>query len=101
VQKPKATIEGTCFLRPKASDKEKMKSLPPVEDDVDPDGVQGATIVADSDDEHEEIPAPPHVVPVTVVEPAVVEEVIAKEAIEETVEEVKPKKKIVRKKTDA
>jgi hypothetical protein len=92
VQKPKQSMEGTCFLKPKASDVKMMKSLPPPEDEVDPDGIQGATIVADSDDEHE-LPEPvptPAVVPVKVEEPVV-----------ETIEEVKPKKKIVRKKTDA
>jgi hypothetical protein len=90
VQKPKQTMEGTCFLKPKASDKEKMKTLPPPEDDIDPDGVP-TTIVADSDDEHDD-PVPvsvPSAVPTPVSVPA------------ETVEEVKPKKKIVRKKTDA
>jgi hypothetical protein len=92
VQKPKQSMEGTCFLKPKASDVKMMKALTPPEDEVDPDGVQGATIVADSDDEHElPEPAPaPVVVPVKVEEPVV-----------ETIEEVKPKKKIVRKKTEA
>jgi len=85
VQKPKQTMEGTCFLKPKAADKEKMKTLPPPEDPVDPDGVP-TTIVADSDDEHEDLPAP---VPVVTA--------VAEEA---AVEEVKPKKKIVRKKAD-
>ncbi len=89
VQKPKQTMEGTCFLKPKAADKEKMKALPPPEDDVDPDGAP-TTIVADSDDEHE-LPPPPVTAPVKVVE----------EVVETVVEEVKPKKKIVRKKTDA
>ena len=96
VQKPKQTMEGTCFLRPKAADKEKMKALPPPEDDVDPDGVTSAT-VTDSDDEHEEVIAPapaPAPAPVKVVEEPVV-------SATETIEEVKPKKKIVRKKTDA
>ena len=96
VQKPKQTMEGTCFLRPKAADKEKMKALPPPEDDVDPDGVTSAT-VTDSDDEHEEVIAPapvPTPAPVKVVEEPVV-------SATETIEEVKPKKKIVRKKTDA
>ena len=90
VQKPKQSMEGTCFLKPKASDVKMMKSLPPPEDEVDPDGVQGTTIVADSDDEHE-LPEPiptPVVVHVKVEEPVV-----------ETIEDVKPKKKIVRKKT--
>jgi hypothetical protein len=92
VQKPKQTMEGTCFLKPKAADKEKMKTLPPPEEPVDPDGVS-TTIVADSDDEHEDIPAPVQV-PVVVEVAAAVEE-------ETLVEEVKPKKKIVRKKADA
>jgi len=97
VQKPKQSMEGTCFLRPKAADKEKMKSLPPVEDDIDPEGAP-TTIVADSDDEedhHEPVPTP-------VATPAptpVVEQTVAVEEV--SVEEVKPKKKIVRKKTDA
>jgi hypothetical protein len=90
VQKPKQTMEGTCFLKPKATDKEKMKALPPPEDPVDPDGVS-TTIVADSDDEHEELPAP---IPIARAASVAVEE-------ETVVEEVKPKKKIVRKKADA
>ena len=92
VQKPKATMEGTCFLKPKASDKEKMKTLPPPEDDIDPDGAP-TTIVADSDDERDittVAAAPTSVVPV----PTPVE------VVEEVVEEVKPKKKIVRKTKD-
>jgi hypothetical protein len=92
VQKPKQTMEGTCFLKPKAADKEKMKALPPPEDDVDPDGAP-TTIVADSDDEHEPIPVAPT--------PSPVKQSVVEEAVEEAVEEVKPKKKIVRKKTDA
>ena len=95
VQKPKQTMEGTCFLRPKAVDVQKMKALPPPEDEVDPDGAVSSTIVADSDDEHE--------MPVVIETPApVVAPVVAPVATsEESVEEVKPKKKIVRKKTDA
>ena len=89
VQKPKATMEGTCFLRPKATDVQKMKALPPPEDDVDPEGAP-TTIVADSDDEHD--------IPVVAVPPVVSQPVVETD----TVEEVKPKKKIVsRKKTDA
>ena len=91
VQKPKQTMEGTCFLKPKAADKEKMKALPPPEEPVDPEGVP-TTIVADSDDEHEEIPVP-------AVAPVHAEPVAAEE--ETVVEEVKPKKKIVRKKAEA
>jgi hypothetical protein len=93
VQKPKQTMEGTCFLRPKAADKEKMKALPPVEDEVDPEGAP-TTIVADSDDEDE------HELPVPVQTP-VVEQAPVVEQTAVVEEEVKPKKKIVRKKTDA
>jgi hypothetical protein len=89
VQKPKQSMEGTCFLRPKETDVQKMKSLPPPED-VDPDGVS-TTVVADSDDEDElEVPVP---TPVVEAVPVKVEETV--------VEEVKPKKKIIKKKVDA
>ena len=94
VQKPKKKIEGVCLLVPKASDKEKMKSLPPPEDEIDPDGAP-TTIVADSDDEHHDEQLVTK--PVSAPAPAVVEE-----PVQEVIEEVKPKKKIVRKtKTDA
>jgi len=95
VQKPKQSMEGTCFLKPKASDVKMMKSLPPVEDDVDPDGAS-TTIVDDSDDEHE-LPTP--TLTVTSAPPPTPEPV--QETTSDSVEEVKPKKKIIRKKTDA
>ena len=89
VQKPKVSMEGQCFIKLKTADKEKLKSLPPVEhDDIDPDGAV-ATIVEDSDDEE---PAP---APTPVVKPVVVEEKV------EVLEKPAEKKKIVRKKTDA
>jgi hypothetical protein len=73
VQKPKtsALAEGTCFLKPKASDVEKLKSLPPPEDDIDPEGAVASTIVDDSDEEFELPPPTPAVVekPVEVVAP--------------------------------
>ena len=81
IQKPRATMEGTCFLKPNEADKEKMKTLPPPEEDVDPDGAAVA-IVDDSDEEHEDIPVP-----------APQPEPVAEKV------EVKSKKKIVRKKT--
>jgi hypothetical protein len=88
VQKPKQSMEGTCFLIPKATDVQKMKSLPPPEE-VDPDGGVPTTLVADSDDENEEelVVTAPAPTPVKVEEPVT--------------EEVKPKKKIIKKKTDA
>jgi hypothetical protein len=51
VQKPKtsAIAEGTCFLKPKAADKEKLKSLPPPEEHNMDDGPVSTTIVEDDD----------------------------------------------------
>jgi hypothetical protein len=97
VQKPKssAITEGVCFLKPKASDVEKLRALPPPEDDIDPEGAAVAsTIVEDSDDddeeeEEEELPPPPKVVE------KVVEKVVA------PVEEPKKKKVVTKKKTEA
>ena len=108
VQKPKQSMEGTCFLRPKASDKAKMKALPPPEDDIDPDGAS-TTIVDDSDDENDNVPVTTtlNVIQETKQQVEVThqqviethEEVI--ETHQEVIEDVKPKKKIVRKtKTD-
>lgn len=102
VQKPKASMEGTCFLKPKATDVQKMKTLPPPEDDVDPDGATSVTVV-DSDDEHD-VHVAPVVAPTPVVAPAPVVAPVVEvaETETETVEAVKPKKKIVsRKKGDA
>lgn len=103
VQKPKQTMEGTCFLKPKTADKELMKTLPPPEE-IDPEGAP-TTIVEDSDDERDieqVVMSPAPVVneqPKPVEEPKVVEEQASQELL---VEEVKPKKKIVRKaKADA
>ena len=74
VQKPKSSsiVEGTCFLRPKAADVQKLKSLPPPEDDIDPDGAVASTIVEDSDEEFElPAPAPEPVVVTPIAEPVV------------------------------
>ena len=93
VQKPKVSMEGHCFIKLKTADKEKLKSLPPVEhDDIDPDGAV-ATIVEDSDEEEEEAPASKTVVKVEA--PVVVE------TPKHAVTEEPAKKKIVRKKTEA
>lgn len=96
VQKPKPSMEGQCFLKPKDTDKQRLKELPPPEDDVDPDGPVSATISAIVEDDDDLVantqtyvppPAPTQVVqaPVVTPPPAVV------------VEEPK-KKKIVSKK---
>lgn len=96
VQKPKTSsiVEGTCFLKPKAADVARLKSLPPPEDDVDPDGAVTSTIVDDSDDEEEEyeLPAPA---------PVVVAPVVEKVAPVAAVEEPKKKKLVTKKKVDA
>jgi len=68
VQKPKDSMEGTCFLRPKTQDREKLKSLPPPEQ-VDPDGVVSSVLVEDSEDEDEVVPTPLPPTPEPVVEP--------------------------------
>uniref|UniRef100_A0A6C0ERT9 Uncharacterized protein n=1 Tax=viral metagenome TaxID=1070528 RepID=A0A6C0ERT9_9ZZZZ len=103
VQKPKVSMEGQCFLRPKNEDKQKLKSLPPPEDDVDPDGAVGA-FVEDSDDEVESVPVvlQPKVAPVVSV-PVPVQEVVLQAAEPVQVSEAAPveevkKKRIVSKK---
>jgi hypothetical protein len=93
VQTPKPSMEGTCLLRPKATEKEKMKALPPVEDDMEPESAS-ATIVEDSDDEREVYVPEPVVVIAPTPAPAPAPTPVVEEAV---TEEVKPKKKIVRK----
>ena len=100
VQKPRtsAITEGVCFLKPKAEDVQRLKSLPPPDEDMEPE--TNVTIVEDSDDEEErELPPPPALVkepvPVPVDEPVlVVEEPVA------VVEEPKKKKIISKKKVN-
>jgi len=103
VQKPKTSsiVEGTCFLRPKASDVQKLKSLPPPEsDDIDPDGAVSSTIVDDSDDDEErEIPILKVEEPLVVVAPApVVEQVVAPPVVAS--EEPKKKRVVTTKKKE-
>jgi hypothetical protein len=94
VQKPKTSslAEGVCFLSVKPADKEKLKALPPPEDDIDPDGAVTANVEDSDDDDDDEdeyvLPPPPLVVEKVVEKPVVVEE---------TVEDA-PKKKVVKKK---
>jgi len=103
VQKPKTSSisEGTCFLKPKASDVQKLKTLPPPEDDIDPDGAISSTIVEDSDDEYE-IPPPPLPVTIPVPVPVPVPTPVVEPApVPVAVEEPKKKKVVTKKKTDA
>jgi hypothetical protein len=95
VKKPKASMEGQCFIKLKASDKEKMKTFAPVEhDDNDADDGAVATIVEDSDDEEPSVPVIPAI-------PVKVEKVIEPVKVEEVLTVEPAKKKIIRKKTDA
>jgi hypothetical protein len=105
VQKPKTSsiVEGTCFLRPKASDVQKLKSLPPPDsDDIDPDGAVSSTIVEDSDDEEREIPIPTPVPkveePVIVAPTPVVEQVVTPPVV--AIEEPKKKRVVTTKKKE-
>ena len=94
VQKPKSSsiVEGTCFLRPKAADVQKLKSLPPPEDDIDPDGAVASTIVEDSDEEFE-LPPPPAPAPEPVVVTPIAEPVVPPAAEPEKKKRVIAKKK--------
>ena len=101
VQKPKTSsiAEGTCFLRIKPADKEKLKSLPPPEEDVDPDGAVSSAIVEDSDDEDRVVPSTP--APLTSAPVKVVEPVVEK-VVETTVAPTEEKKKrVITKKSTA
>jgi len=97
-QKSSAITEGVCFLKPKASDVEKLRALPPPEDDIDPEGAAVAsTIVEDSDEEDDEEEEEEELPPPKVVE-KVVEKVVPAPA---PVEEPKKKKVVTKKKADA
>ena len=103
VQKPKASLEGTCLLRPKVSDKALLKTLP-VPEEIDNEGP--SEIVEDSDNEEEtyqpvyQVRVPEvittHEVPVLVAPEVVAEEVVSD--VQEVVAAEKPKKKAVVKK---
>ena len=67
VQKPKTSLAGTCFIKLKASDKEKLKTAPPaIEEDRFEEICPTTSVeVEDSDEEEEQEPevvAPPPVV---------------------------------------
>lgn len=88
VQKPRAVLQGQCFIKMKTQDKDKLKSQVVMEEDVDGE-IQG-TIVDDSDaeaDEQEED---------VIIAKAVVEEV--KVALVVSQQDTAVKKKVVKKK---
>jgi hypothetical protein len=103
VQKPRATLQGQCFIKLKTQDKEKLKTQV-VEDDVD-DHVT-STIVEDSDNEDNEsvdVVSTPVVQTTVVVEEVKEPEPVAQvTAAQVTADEPKKVvKRVVKKKTDA
>ena len=102
VQKPKSSsiTEGVCFLKPKADDVQRLRSLPPPEDSIDPDGAVSA-MVEDSDDERE-LPVPVQVqVPVPAPAPAPAPALVEAASVAVAPEEPKKKKIIAKKKPEA
>lgn len=91
VQKPKGSITGQCLIKLKPAEKEQLKAMPaPVEENE-----SILAHVEDSDDE-EEVQVVQEVVQVL----QVVQEVVEEKPDAVSAEEVKPKKKIIRKKAD-
>lgn len=99
VQKPKATLQGSCFIKLKNNDKEKLKNQKVIEEDVE-ETYTTNVLVEDSDDDETEtkevVVVPPIPEPV-VIETTPVVSVKVEEIVQEQVEEPK-KKKIVKKK---
>jgi len=99
VQKPKATLQGQCFIKLKTQDKEKLKNQEVIEDGLDDN--LASTIVDDSDNEDTppvtvfNTPAPTPVVEKVVVEEPVVQAPVVQEEPKKVV------KKVVKKKTDS
>ena len=91
VQKPRASLQGQCFIKLKASDKEKLKSQQVVDDEVEPHIT--STVVDDSDEEDS--------VQVAAVQVAAVAPVVEPVQVAAAVTEEPKKKKIIKKKTDA
>ena len=90
VQKPRATLQGQCFIKLKPQDKEKLKSQVVVEDEVD-DHV-ASTLVDDSDPEDEEDEEVDEEVAVAVPPPP------PPQVVQAPVEEEPKKKRIIKKK---
>jgi len=102
VKKPQqpSIVEGTCFLKPKAAEVEKLNTY---QAPVDADVAISSTIVNDSDDEDDELlPPPAAAVPITrqpsinEEEPAVID-AIASASTAEVVSTGEKKKKITKK----
>ena len=88
VQKPRASLQGQCFIKLKPSDKEKLKTQQVTEEDVEPVHIS-STVVDDSDEEEMSVAS----MPAPVKEPEPTPVVAAVAATEEP-----KKKKIIKKK---
>jgi hypothetical protein len=102
VQKPKNSMEGQCLLKPKAADKEKLKTMElPVESMVDPDGGVSAMVEDSDEDDDEEIEIAPLTMPVLVKEPEPEPEPVKIPTPVVASEEPKKKRVITKKKVEA
>jgi hypothetical protein len=95
VQKPRATLQGQCFLKIKSEDKEKLKTQA-IAEEVEDTHI-ASTIVEDSDDEEIMVQSTPPPAPV------VVEDQQPSSTVTETQSAAAavPKKRIVKTKKDA
>lgn len=100
VQKSKSSMEGQCLLRPKAADREKLKTMPPNDDFVEHDSISATVEDSDEDEPIHRVAAPePVTIPALVPAPAPVsvpEQVQKETPVQE--EEVKKKRIITKKK---
>ena len=94
VQKPRASLQGQCFIKLKPTDKEKLKTQQVTDEDVETAHIT-STIVDDSDEEEEL-----QVVQARAPEPVQEEVQVQVQAQAQAVDEPK-KKKIIKKKVDA
>jgi hypothetical protein len=98
VQKPRASLTGTCFIKLKPAEKERLKAAAPQMDATASDAVESGAIVEDSDqeggeeeeeeevEEEEDAPKPaPKPVPVPVPVPAPEPEQIKKKVVRKKV----------------
>jgi len=93
VQKPRASLSGQCFIKLKATDKERLKAAAPAVEEADVE--ECGALVEDSEEEEEEEEEDAVPEPVTVfVAP---EPVVVAPPVVEVVDD-KPKKKIIKKK---
>ena len=102
VQKPKASISGQCLIKLKPAEKEQLKSATTIQEDDTEDTINAH--VEDSDNEETPVHIPETVfAKVSEIAPVAQQDQAQAQAAVEVEAEIdaKPKKKIVRKKTDA